>query len=134
VGTKTFEQVSYSRIGDRYRIRYRLGWNIGSSGSGDYLIQLPTGLTFNTGASYNPLFTSFFIPNTVSPFAPYFIPVTGGVIQSSTWSSAAYVMPYSSTQFRLVVFVGNNIIDTWNVNNYSLGTEGILQLEFEIWS
>jgi hypothetical protein len=134
LGTRTVEQVSYTRIGDRYRVRYRLGWAAGTAGSGEYLIHLPAGLIFNTGASYNPIYTGALWSPTVSAMAPYLIPISGGVIQSGSWSTISYVIPYSSSQFRLILTSSQDTsFGTWSSTRFPVSAEGTLQLEYEIW-
>jgi hypothetical protein len=133
-GARTIEQVSYTPIGDRYRIRYRMGWEAGTAGSGEYLIQLPSGLTFNTGASYNPIYTGVLWFPTVSAMAPYLIPISGGIVQSGSWSTISYLIPYSSTQFRLILNNNQNVsFDSWSSTRFPVSNEGTLQLEYEIW-
>ncbi len=136
--SKSIEQVSYRLIGDKYRVSYRLGWGSGTSGSGQYLVQLPTGLSFNTSIGYNQNYTGTIwgtSPYTISPFASYFIPAIGGIVQTTQWNGACYVMPYDSTRFR-VVFDNNNTnsLNVWGSSWYITSTDSLFSIEFEIWT
>ena len=126
------QQVSYQLLGDHYRISYRFGWQSGTSGSGEYLINLPSGLLFNT--TYNSTYTgTLWNPNTPT-MVLYLITTQGGIIQTSNWSSVAYIIPYNSTSFRLVLNNNNNTttLTTWSSSWY-VATDGILLLDFDIW-
>ena len=129
----TNNQVTYRQIGDKYRVCYKLGWSASTAGSGDYLIALPAGLTFNTGAGYNPAWTAAPWP-TVNVMSPYNIPCVGSVVYSSNWSNACFVVPYNRTSFRFLTT--NNSINSfimWSSSWYSLTNEGLLNIEFEMW-
>jgi hypothetical protein len=128
-------QMNYRVIGDKTRISYRLGWNVGSAGNGSYLVDLPSGLAFNSTTGYNPVYTGSLWSPTIGAISPYLIPAEGGVIQSESWNSIAYVLPYDSNTFRLIMDNNtNNNLGAWASDWYPLSTEGTLQLEFEIWN
>lgn len=135
ISNTTMNQVSYQQIGDKYNLSYRLGWGTGStSGSGEYLVSLPSGLTFNTNTGYNPVYTGVVWSPSVSAMAPYMIPSSGGIVQSSSWNGTCYILPYDSTRFR--VLVDNNLsggLQQWSNSWYSMITDGALMLDFEIW-
>ena len=135
IPTRTIDQVSYQVREDIIRMRYKLGWTGGSAGSGDYLVSLPTGLSFNTASGYNPTYTGTLWSPNIQSMAPYLIPAIGGVVQSSNWNGTCYVLPYSSTSFRLVLDNNNtNSLQLWSSGWYNLGANGTFQLEFEIWA
>jgi hypothetical protein len=134
ISTRSIDQINYRTIGDKYKLCYKLGWSAGTSGTGDYLIDLPIGIIFNTSSGYNPIYTgSYWSPN-VNSMAPYLIPVVGGIVQSGNWNNSIYVIPYDSNSFRLAITSNNlNSFLSWNNTFFPLSTEGTLQLEFEIW-
>jgi hypothetical protein len=134
ITTATIQQANYHRLGDLYRVRYRFGWSLATAGSGEYLLSLPTGLTFRTTSGYNPTYTGGLWAPNVSAMAPYLIPTVGGIVQSGSWNGLAYVIPYSSTQFRLAL--DNNLsasFTTWGSTWYQLSTDGALNIEFDMW-
>jgi len=133
--TTTIQQVNTTQLSsDQYRVRYRLGWSSATAGSGEYLVSLPSGLTFRTAAGYHPIYTGTLWSPNVSTMAPYLIPCVGGVVQSGSWNGTAYVVPYSATQFR-VVLDNNNLASfaPWSSTWYPLSTEGVFHAEFEMW-
>ena len=114
-------------------VRYRFGWQSGANGSGDYLVQLPSGISFNTNAGYNPVYTGTLWSPDVANMALYTIPAQGGIVQSSGWSTICYIIPYDSNNFRIAF--NNNTINSfllWSHTWYGT-TNGMLQLEFELW-
>ncbi len=133
LGTRSIDKIDYRTMGDKRKISYRLGWAAGTAGSGDYLYTLPTGLSFNTASGYNPTYTGVLWSPSVNAMAPYFIPISGGIVQSGVWSNQGYLIPYSSTTFRLA-FTNNNVnsfgihSSTW----LNFTAEGLLSFEFEI--
>lgn len=63
----------------------------------------------------------------------YFITTQGGIIQTSNWSSIAYIIPYNSTSFRLIINNNTtNTLTTWSDSWYNI-VNGILLLDFDIW-
>jgi hypothetical protein len=125
--------VSYRVIGDKYKITYKMGWTSGTAGSGDYLISLPTGLTFHDRIGYNQVYAgTLWSPNYAS-MAPYLIAAMGGIVQSGSWSTSCYVIPYSNNKFRLILANNaGNSLTTWNNNSYGV-INGLLNLDFEMW-
>jgi hypothetical protein len=135
ISTTTIQQANYSRIGDQNRVRYRLGWSSATAGSGNYLVTLPSGLAFNTAAGYHPTYTGTIWSPSVSAMAPYMIPCVGGVVQSGNWNGTAYVVPYSSTQFRVILTNNNtNSFDVWGSSWFPLSIDGMFHVEFDMWA
>ena len=134
LGARTMDQINYRTISDKIRLAYRLGWAAGTAGSGDYLFSLPTGVTFKTTSGYNPTYTGALWSPGVSAMAPYLIPITGGIVHPANWSTHGYVIPYSSTIFR-IIFTNNNTnsFGVYNSSWYPFSVEGQLNIEFEIW-
>ena len=134
LGARSINQINYRTISDKIKLCYRLGWAVGTAGSGDYLFSLPTGVTFKTTSGYNPTYTGALWSPGVSAMAPYLIPITGGIVHPANWSTHGYVIPYSSTIFR-IIFTNNNTnsFGVYNSSWYPFTVEGQLNIEFDIW-
>ena len=133
LGSRSIEKIDYRTIGDKRKVSYRIGWAAGTAGSGDYLYTLPSGISFNTTSGYNPIYTGTLWSPNVNAMAPYLIPVSGGIVQSTNWSTQCYLIPYSSTTFRLA-FTNNNT-NSFIFNGsiwYPFSDEGLLNIEFEM--
>jgi hypothetical protein len=146
LGTISTSKIIYCRVGDRYKLSYRLGAAAGSTGTGDYLISLPTGLSFNT--SLNPIFTSVFNSNpssqsmwpaTVPSMAQYMIPASGNIILSSNQSTPSignvvdiFIIPYSAIQFRIMFYI--NTYGVWSSTYFPLTFNTLLNIDFEIFA
>jgi hypothetical protein len=131
-GTRSIEQVVHRTLGDRVRLSYKMGWAAGTgAGSGDYLVNLPSGVLFKTTTGYNPTYTGTLWSPTVSAMAPYLIPAEGGVVMSGIWNGLAFVMPYTSSSFRLIIDYGGFL--AWGSSHFAATTDGLLGIDFEIW-
>ncbi len=133
IPTRSIEQINYRTMGDKRHLCYRLGWAAGTAGSGDYLYTLPSGISFKTTSGYNPTYTGIIWSPSVNAMAPYLIPLTGGIVQPTNWSTHGYIIPYSSTTFRLA-FTNNNT-NTFNVQSSTwlpFTSEGQINIEFDI--
>jgi hypothetical protein len=131
-GTRSIEQVVHRTLGDRVRLSYKMGWAAGTgAGSGDYLVNLPSGVLFKTTTGYNPTYTGTLWSPTVSAMAPYLIPAEGGVVMSGIWNGLAFVMPYTSSSFRLLIDYGGFL--AWGSSHFAATTDGLLGIDFEIW-
>lgn len=132
---RTVERIECQSTGDGYWLTYKLGQVQTTAGSGDYLLTLPTGITFN--ATYNPPYTGAIWIGGVNAMAPYFIPAMGGIVVDGNWTNQIMVMPYDSTRFR--VAVTNNGAGSgygfWSSGYYNAASPSGLnvQLQFEIW-
>ena len=139
-GGITVQRASYRLLGDKWRVNYQMGW-AGSSnaGNGDYLISLPAGLAFSIGGQYNQTFTGTIFPEDYSTIATAMIPANGGIIENFNWATSCYIVPYDATRFRLVLpytyktELYKTQLQTWNSTTYGVNN-GLLNLEFEIWS
>lgn len=133
-GARSIDQITWEDAGNKVKLKYQLGMVGGTAGSGDYLFQLPTGMTFNTASNRNPVFNGTIWSTGVTGTGKCLIPANGGVIYSGSWSTQIYILPYSANTFR--------VISTWN-NGAALGPWGsgffativdmIYTFEFEIW-
>ena len=73
-------------------------------------------------------------PN-VSTMTYYMIPVTGGFVYSGNWSAISFIVPYSTTQFRMVLI--NNVTNSfsvWGSAWYPTTLDTMINIEFEIWT
>lgn len=135
LGTRSINQISYRLNGDKYRLTYRLGATAGTShGSGDYLFNLPTGLTFNTASGYNPVYTGGTWSPNIAAMAPYFIPAAGGLIIGGVWTMQMHIVPYNSTQFRVVLAANTGGYGFWSNGYFAIAQDMMWDAEFEIWA
>lgn len=133
-GTRTVQRIESQTVGDKIRLTYKLGYAGGSAGSGQYLLSLPTGVTFNT--TYNPIYNGANEwTGDVHGQAPNLIVAAGGIVIPSGWTNQIAVVPYDSTRFRLLLtFNGNQgQYAYWSPAFYSVTTNTSLNLQFEIW-
>ena len=127
-GTRTIDKTFAVDNGVTKTITLQLSYEGLGVGSGDYLISLPAGITFNTNAGYNPTYTGIAWSPNVSVMAPYLIPMQGGIVFAGAWSHLAFVVPYSSTQYRILFAYGSSLIFwsssffAFNVNTAMSGT------------
>lgn len=134
-GARSVERIEYQIVGDRVRLTYKLGMAAGSAGSGDYLLSLPTGLTFNL--TYHPMYNNLVTPwdGNTNGVAPYHIVASGGIIIPGHWTNQIMVVPFDTTKFRLLC-TNNNSQTTyqfWNSGWYAVSSPISLNLQFEIW-
>lgn len=134
-GSRSIQRIESQTVGDKIRLTYKLGQVAVGAGSGDYLLSLPTGMTFNI--TNNPVWSGAPWTGGVNALAPYHIAATGGIVIDGNWTNQLMVVPYDSTRFRLMVTNNANqaVYGFWNSGFYSLNAaSGInLQLQFEIW-
>ncbi len=102
-GTRTIDKTFAVDNGATKTITLQLGYEGSVAGSGDYLFSLPTGIVFNTNTGYNPTYTGVLWTPTIASISPYLIPLQGGIVINGVWSHLGFVIPYSSTQYRVVL-------------------------------
>lgn len=132
-GTRTVQRIESQTVGDKIRLTYKLGFTGQTAGAGDYLLNLPTGVTFNT--TYNPVFTSPVWTGGTSGMALYMIPAAGGIVITGWWSNQFMVVPYDTTRFRLII-TGNGDqakYGFWSTSWYAANADTGLNFQFEIW-
>lgn len=68
--------------------------------------------------------------------AEYLIPAIRGIYNDTSWSQNAYIIPYSLNTFRLLVDNDDTAqnFDLWGSSYYDSRNDGLLHLEFEIWT
>lgn len=135
VGTRTVQRLESQTVGDKLRLTYRLGQVAAAPGSGDYLLSLPAGVSFNT--AYNPVFAGALWTGGVNNMAQYFIPATGGMVIDANWTNQIAVVPYDATRFRIAMTnnISQNVYQVWSSAWYAANAASgwNLQLQFEIW-
>ena len=130
-GTRTIDKTFAVDNGATKTITLQLGFEAGGAGSGDYLISLPAGITFNTNAGYNPTYTGITWSPTVASMAPYIIPMQGGIVYAGNWSHLAFVVPYSSTQYRILFAYGGSLAP-WSSTFFALSINSAMTGTFDI--
>lgn len=128
-GTTSIDEVQWCRRGSNVHVRWRyLQSTAGTAGSGDYFIDMPTGITIDTGV--HATITTAGALGEYYSIAPYAVPGSFGGIDSgsSARANVLSVLPYSTTQVR-VVFDGPSV-DYWRSNHYSLASASNIGLAF----
>jgi hypothetical protein len=133
-GTRAIDQITWEDCGNKVKLKYQLGMAGGTAGSGDYLFQLPTGMTFNTAANRNPLFNATLWSTGIANTGKSLIPASGGVVYSGSWSTQLYVVPYSSNTFRVISTWNNGAgLSAWSSGYFATVVDMVYTFEFEIW-
>ncbi|MEY4307811.1 MAG: hypothetical protein RL422_14 [Bacteroidota bacterium] len=133
-GTRYMDRTYAVDNGATKRIVVQLGFAGGAIGSGDYLFSLPAGVTFNTASGFNPTYTGNLWAPTIGDMSSYFIPMQGGIVQAGSWNYYGYVIPYSSTQYRIAF--PNNGVAGFNIFSsgwYTTNSQTTINLSFDIW-
>jgi hypothetical protein len=136
-GTVTTDNISYRKLGTKE-------WEVvmtyiqssgtgGANGSGDYLITLPNGLSFDTTLPSQPTYTSDVGSNTFSHL-PYVIPNCNGTITNNTVGGQIFPMVYSATKFRILTLTYGTGIQPWGSGFYSATDIPKIQLTFRFTS
>ena len=131
-GTRTIDKTVAIDNGATRRITLQLGYVGSAAGSGDYIFSLPEGIRFNTNAGYNPIFTETIFNPSYSAMAPSIIPISGVITQSGAWNQHMSVVPYSSTQYRIVIAYGG-ILTFMNSGFFATSVNTLLSGTFDIW-
>jgi hypothetical protein len=106
IGSATINDYSYKQIGAntwKCKLTYSAG---GSStgvniGSGDYLFTLPNGLQFNTSIAGQEIYNDL-VGSSSWNWPGRWLSNSSGSITNLSQGGLLYVVPYSSTQFRLI--------------------------------
>jgi len=133
-GTRYMDRTYAVDNGATKRIFVQLGFAGGAIGSGDYLFSLPTGVTFNTASGFNPTYTGNLWAPTIGDMSSYFIPMQGGIVQAGSWNYYGYIVPYSSTQYR-IAFPNNGVAGFYYFSSgwYTTNSQTTINLSFDIW-
>jgi hypothetical protein len=130
-GTRTIDKTFAVDNGATKKIYLQLGYEGSAAGSGDYLFSLPTGITFNTNAGYNPIYTGVLWTPSVASMAPYIIPLQGGIVIAGYWSVIGFVIPYSSSQYRIAFGNGSSLI-FWSNSFFAFSVSTSFSGSFDI--
>jgi hypothetical protein len=106
IGTATVNDYSYKQIGAK-TWKCQLTYSAGGSstgvnaGSGDYLFTLPNGLQFNTSIPGQATFSDD-VGRSIWDWPGRWLSSSSGSITNLGQGGLLYVVPYNSTQFRLI--------------------------------
>lgn len=105
IGTTAINDYSYKQIGAKTwkcQLTYSAGGGTGATiGSGDYLFTLPNGLQFDTSIAGQETYAD--LVGSSSWYWPgRWLSSSSGSITNLNQGGLLYVVPYSSTQFRLI--------------------------------
>ncbi len=126
IGTTTVNDYSYKQIGSK-TWRCQLTFSAGSSstgannGSGDYLFTLPNSLQFNTSIAGQASYSAD-VGRSIWDWPGLWLSSSSGSITNLVQGGLLFVVPYSSTQFRLI-HVG--IAGVGSVIPYASGYYGV---------
>jgi hypothetical protein len=135
IGTTTVNDYSYKQIGSktwRCQLTYSAASNTGvNSGSGDYLFTLPNGLQFNTSIAGQAI-ASDNVGSSNWTWPGLWLSSSSGSITNINQGGLLYVVPYSSTQFRLihVGIAGVGYVIPYSSGYYGVGANISWRLSF----
>jgi len=136
-GTVTTDNISYRQLGTKQ-------WEVvmtyiqssgsgGANGSGDYLVTLPNGLSFDTTLPSQPIYTSGVGTSTFAHL-PYVIPNCNGTITNDSSGAQIFPMVYNATKFRVLTLTYGVGIQCWGSGFYSATDDPKIQLTFRFTS
>ena len=137
-GTTTSDNISYRQLGAKeweVIITYiQTATTGGATGTGDYLITLPNGLSFDTTLPSQQIITTNVGTNTYALMI-YIIPSGSGLITNSSVGGQVYPLVYSATKFRVLTTSYGSAIQCWGSGYYSTGSDNPkIQLTFRFTS
>ena len=116
IGTATRNNVSYRQLGTKqWEVAMALDASTtgAANGTGDYLFNLPNGLSFDTTVPWQPVYTSNVQTSSWAHFR-YVIPSSSGSMTNN--GTAAFplgVMVYDATRYRILAPIIGNAIYPW---------------------
>ena len=106
----------------------------GVNGTGDYLVTLPNGLSFDTTLPSQQITTTDIGTNTYALMS-YIIPSGSGLINNDALGGQVYPIVYDATKFRILTTTWASAIQCWGSGYYSLGGDDPkIQLTFRFTS
>ena len=132
-GNRTIQRIESRTVGDKINLTYKLGMTGATTGAGDYLLSLPTGMTFNT--AYNPTYNGALWANGVAAMSPFLIPAAGGIVIPGWWTMKVYAVPYDTNRFRLAVTSNGDQAKFafWSAGYYACNADISVNVQFDIW-
>jgi hypothetical protein len=134
-GVRSKDNISYRQVGDKeweIVLTYIQGTGSGLSGSGDYLITLPNGLSFDTTLPNQQIYTGN-IQTPTWEHAHNIIPNGNGLINNGSVAGHTWPIVYSATKFRVlaITYGGGGGVICWGSGFYTLGGDDPkLQMSF----
>ena len=135
-GTTTSDNISYRQLGAKQWevvLTYIQTVSNGVNGSGDYLITLPNGLSFDTTLPSQPLYTGGVGTNTYD-LMTYIIPSGSGLITNGALGGQVYPIVYNATKFRILTTSWGTAIQCIGSSYYGLADDPRIQLTFRFTS
>ena len=133
-GTRAVERIETQVLGNKIRLTYKFTISGATAGSGDYLLSLPSGVTFNQ--TYNPWTTAVAWVPDLPTQCLYNIPVAGGLVYGSNWSNQLMIVPYDANRFRILLTNNNTgSYAYWSNGWYAVSVSGGIgvNITFDIW-
>jgi hypothetical protein len=123
-GTTTSDNISYRQLGakewEAVMTYVQTAFTGGTNGSGDYLITLPNGLSFDTTLPSQQITTTNIGTSTYA-LMTYIIPSGSGLINNGGLGGQVYPIVYSATKFRILTTTWAGSIQCWGSGYYSIG-------------
>ena len=136
-GVTAQDNISYRQLGAKeweIVMTYNQSANTGYvQGSGDYLITLPNGLSFDTTLPSQTIYTSN-VGTTTWAHNAFIIPNGNGLITNTAVGGHIYPMVYSATKFRILTITYGSGILCWGSGFYSTIDTPKIQLSFRFTS
>lgn len=130
-GTRTIDRIETQYLGNKIRLTYKLGISGATGGSGDYLLSLPSGVSFNQ--TYNPWTTGAAWSPDIATQSMYNIPLSGGIVINGNWSNQSMVVPYDANRFRLLTTATQASYLYWSSSWFQISYNLGLNITFDIW-
>lgn len=121
-GSVSKELIMYRQVSGKL---YNFFWQVfygggGVAGTGDYLIDLPGGLQFDTTLPYQETFSQSSGGGNNPGFGKAILPNSSGYLGTTNNINTVGVVPYNSTRFRVFVGTGTGA-RCWASNLYGFG-------------
>ena len=138
VGTTTWNNISYRQLGVKeweIVMSYSGNGSGANAGSGDYLFQLPNGLSFDTTLSSQQIFTSS-VQSSNANFPRYIIPSGTGMVTDGGGSTSTNFAPiiWNSTYFRIMAYIPGSVVSCIGSPYFSTTSTAGFQLTFQFTS
>jgi hypothetical protein len=135
-GTTTSDNISYRQLGAtqwEVVMTYIQTVGNGTAGSGDYLVTLPNGLSFDTTLPSQQIYTTGVGTSTFAHLT-YVIPNCNGTINNGAGGAQIFPMIYNATKFRVLTLSYGAGIQCWGSGFYSAIDVPKIQLTFRFTS